>query len=95
MVCGVADDQHSADLVPVFSFVSESWCRWNASYIFAQGENDIYQQLSTEDGSNIHKLQKTFQKIFGFTLPLFHGRGIFNCGLLSMFWLSVSPLYPR
>lgn len=24
------------------------------------------------------KLQKQFQRVFGFTLPLFHGRGIFN-----------------
>ncbi|TIB62682.1 hypothetical protein E3P77_03796 [Wallemia ichthyophaga] len=57
--------REGADLVPVFSF----------------GENDIYQQLSTEDGSNVHKLQKSFQRIFGFTLPLFHGRGIFNYNL--------------
>ncbi|EIM22283.1 diacylglycerol acyltransferase [Wallemia mellicola CBS 633.66] len=57
--------REGANLVPVFSF----------------GENDIYQQLATEDGSTIHKLQKTFQKIFGFTLPLFHGRGIFNYNL--------------
>ncbi|CDZ97886.1 diacylglycerol o-acyltransferase [Phaffia rhodozyma] len=50
------------DLVPVFSF----------------GENDIYDQLANERGTQIYKLQKRFQSIFGFTLPLFHGRGLFN-----------------
>lgn len=27
----------------------------------------------------VWRLQKRFQKMFGFTLPLFYGRGIFNC----------------
>ncbi|KDN49573.1 putative diacylglycerol acyltransferase type 2b [Tilletiaria anomala UBC 951] len=51
-----------ADLVPVFSF----------------GENDIFQQLSNEKGTAVYAFQKRFQSVFGFTLPLFHGRGIFN-----------------
>merc|ERR1711939_102323 len=54
-----------ADLVPVFSF----------------GENDIFQQLSNEKGSKLYHLQKRFQSLFGFTLPAFHGRGIFNYNL--------------
>jgi 2-acylglycerol O-acyltransferase 2 len=54
--------QHGADLVPVFSF----------------GENDIYQQMPNEKGTIIYEFQKRFQAIFGFTLPLFHGRGILN-----------------
>ncbi|PWN47940.1 diacylglycerol-acyltransferase, partial [Violaceomyces palustris] len=54
--------RNGADLVPVFSF----------------GENDIYEQLSNEEGTKVYHLQKRFQAIFGFTLPLFHGRGIFN-----------------
>ncbi|KAI6023365.1 DAGAT-domain-containing protein [Pisolithus marmoratus] len=60
--------QHGADLVPVFSF----------------GENDIYQQMPNERGTTIYALQKRFQKLFGFTLPLFHGRGLmnYNLGLL-------------
>ncbi|BEI85069.1 hypothetical protein CcaverHIS002_0504700 [Cutaneotrichosporon cavernicola] len=57
--------REGAQLVPVFSF----------------GENDIYEQLSNEKGTTVFKLQKGFQKIFGFTLPLFHGRGIFNYSL--------------
>ncbi|ORY33084.1 diacylglycerol acyltransferase-domain-containing protein [Naematelia encephala] len=54
--------REGADLVPVFSF----------------GENDIYEQLANAKGSIVYKVQKRFQKIFGFTLPLFYGRGLFN-----------------
>ncbi|KAK2467340.1 hypothetical protein APHAL10511_000575 [Amanita phalloides] len=57
--------QHGADLVPVFSF----------------GENDIYQQMANEKGTTIYALQRKFQSIFGFTLPLFHGRGLLNYNL--------------
>jgi 2-acylglycerol O-acyltransferase 2 len=45
---------------------------------FAFGENDIYEQLANEKGTKVYTLQKRFQAIFGFTLPLFHGRGVFN-----------------
>jgi len=59
--------RNGSSLVPVFSF----------------GENDIYSQLVNEEGTKIHKFQKWFQSIFGFTLPLFHGRGIWtSIGLL-------------
>jgi len=54
--------REGADLVPVFSF----------------GENDIYQQMPNEKGTTLYKIQKKFQNVFGFTLPLFHGRGILN-----------------
>ncbi len=54
-----------ADLVPVFSF----------------GENDVYDQLSNEEGTKIFAIQKRFQALFGFTLPMFHGRGLFNYSL--------------
>ncbi|KAF8647582.1 hypothetical protein AX16_006604 [Volvariella volvacea WC 439] len=57
--------QHGADLVPVFSF----------------GENDIYEQMPNEKGTTVYMLQKKFQSIFGFTLPLFHGRGLLNYNL--------------
>ncbi|KIM44385.1 hypothetical protein M413DRAFT_431336 [Hebeloma cylindrosporum] len=57
--------QHGADLVPVFSF----------------GENDIYEQMPNEKGTTIYALQRKFQSIFGFTLPLFHGRGLLNYNL--------------
>ncbi|RPD58967.1 DAGAT-domain-containing protein [Lentinus tigrinus ALCF2SS1-7] len=57
--------QHGADLVPVFSF----------------GENDIYRQMPNEKGTTLYSLQKKFQNMFGFTLPLFHGRGLLNYNL--------------
>ncbi|KAI0057261.1 DAGAT-domain-containing protein [Artomyces pyxidatus] len=57
--------QHGADLVPVFSF----------------GENDIYQQMPNEKGTTVYKLQENFKNLFGFTLPLFHGRGLLNYNL--------------
>lgn len=57
--------QHGADLVPVFSF----------------GENDIYQQMPNEKGTTVYALQRKFQSLFGFTLPLFHGRGLLNYNL--------------
>lgn len=57
--------RHQADLVPTFSF----------------GENDLYDQLDNHSGSWVWKLQKQMQKFLGFTLPLFHARGVFNCKL--------------
>lgn len=51
-----------ADLVPVFAF----------------GENDIFDQADNRPGSKLRKFQKQFQSVFGFTTPLFHGRGVFN-----------------
>jgi len=54
--------QYGADLVPVFSF----------------GENDIYHQMPNEKGTALYEAQKKFQNVFGFTLPLFHGRGLLN-----------------
>ncbi|KAJ7582275.1 diacylglycerol acyltransferase-domain-containing protein [Mycena floridula] len=63
--CWNKADFRSADLVPVFSF----------------GENDIYQQMPNEKGTTVYALQKKFQSIFGFTLPLFHGRGLLNYNL--------------
>ncbi|RUP49379.1 diacylglycerol acyltransferase-domain-containing protein [Jimgerdemannia flammicorona] len=57
--------RNGASLVPVFSF----------------GENDLYEQLQNEKGSNVWKWQKAIQKAMGFTLPLFHGRGMFNYDL--------------
>ncbi|KAI9636789.1 diacylglycerol acyltransferase, partial [Dioszegia hungarica] len=44
--------------------------------VFSFGENDV--SLENKKGSLVFKLQKRFQSIFGFTLPLFFGRGIFN-----------------
>ncbi|EJD07520.1 diacylglycerol-acyltransferase [Fomitiporia mediterranea MF3/22] len=57
--------KYGADLVPVFSF----------------GENDIFEQMPNERGTLLYTLQKRFQAMFGFTLPLFHGRGMLNYNL--------------
>ncbi|KAH9820258.1 diacylglycerol acyltransferase-domain-containing protein [Melampsora americana] len=57
--------REGADLVPVFSF----------------GENDVYAQLANEQGTALYTIQKKFQSVFGFTLPIFHGRGVFNYSL--------------
>ena len=51
-----------ADLVPVLAF----------------GENDIYDQFSAESHPAIHKFQMLVKKALGFTIPLFHARGVFN-----------------
>src|ERR1700710_995842 len=51
-----------ADLVPVLSF----------------GENDLYDQFQAESHPKIHKFQLLVKKVLGFTIPLFHARGVFN-----------------
>ncbi|KAK0126242.1 diacylglycerol O-acyltransferase 1 [Cadophora gregata] len=51
-----------ADLVPVLAF----------------GENDLYDQLQPDSHPKIHKFQLFVKKLLGFTIPLFHARGIFN-----------------
>ena len=54
--------RNGADLVPVLAF----------------GENDLYDQLDTNEHPYIHKLQMAVKKFMGFTVPLFHARGVFN-----------------
>jgi len=51
-----------ADLVPVLAF----------------GENDIYDQFAVDTHPTIHRFQLLVKKIMGFTIPLFHARGVFN-----------------
>ncbi|CAF0857158.1 unnamed protein product [Adineta steineri] len=53
---------NGASLVPVFSF----------------GENDLYDQVPNPRGSKLRSLQMSLQKMMGYSLPLFHGRGIFQ-----------------
>ncbi|KAI8975203.1 diacylglycerol acyltransferase type 2A [Mycotypha africana] len=54
--------REGADIVPTFSF----------------GENDLYEQVDNSKGSWLWNLQKKMQRMVGFTVPLFHARGIFN-----------------
>lgn len=44
--------------------------------------------MPNEKGTTVYALQKKFQSVFGFTLPLFHGRGLLNCAsqLLPYLW---------
>lgn len=51
-----------ADLVPILAF----------------GENDLYDQLSSDTHPLVHKAQLLVKKLLGFTVPLFHARGVFN-----------------
>ncbi|KAL4891373.1 diacylglycerol acyltransferase [Aspergillus ambiguus] len=51
-----------ADLVPVLAF----------------GENDLYEQVRSDEHPIIYKLQMLVKRLMGFTIPLFHARGIFN-----------------
>lgn len=51
-----------ADLVPVLSF----------------GENELYDQVRSDEHPLIHKLQMLVKRTMGFTIPLFHARGVFN-----------------
>jgi 2-acylglycerol O-acyltransferase 2 len=51
-----------ADLVPVLGF----------------GENDLYEQFQADSHPKIHKFQLIVKKVLGFTIPLFHARGVFN-----------------
>ncbi len=55
--------RNGASLVPVFSF----------------GENDVFDQLvENEEGSQLRVFQTRFKQLFGWSLPLFSGRGVFN-----------------
>lgn len=54
--------RNGADLVPVLGF----------------GENEIYEQVDSDAHPYIHKFQLLVKKFMGFTVPLFHARGIFN-----------------
>lgn len=51
-----------ADLVPVLAF----------------GENELYEQVQSDSHPVIHKMQMLVKKALGFTVPLFHARGVFN-----------------
>ncbi|KAF2456628.1 diacylglycerol acyltransferase-domain-containing protein [Lineolata rhizophorae] len=51
-----------ADLVPVLAF----------------GENELYDQYRAIEHPRIHQAQLFVKKLLGFTIPLFHARGVFN-----------------
>ena len=51
-----------ADLVPVLGF----------------GENELYEQVRADEHPRVHQMQLLVKKFLGFTVPLFHARGVFN-----------------
>jgi 2-acylglycerol O-acyltransferase 2 len=51
-----------ADLVPVLAF----------------GENNLYDQLQPQEHPYMHRIQMFLLKVWKFTLPFLHGRGVFN-----------------
>nr|XP_006637644.2 PREDICTED: 2-acylglycerol O-acyltransferase 1 [Lepisosteus oculatus] len=51
-----------AHLVPVFSF----------------GENELFNQLKNPKGSIVRTIQERLRKMMGFSLPIFHARGVFQ-----------------
>eukprot|EP01087_Luapelamoeba_hula_P019916 TRINITY_DN6681_c0_g1_i1.p1 TRINITY_DN6681_c0_g1~~TRINITY_DN6681_c0_g1_i1.p1 ORF type:complete len:349 (+),score=53.70 TRINITY_DN6681_c0_g1_i1:1204-2250(+) len=51
-----------ACLVPVYSF----------------GENNVFNQVNNAEGTKLRYWQNRLKALFGFSLPLFSGRGIFN-----------------
>ncbi|KAG0211779.1 diacylglycerol acyltransferase [Mortierella sp. GBAus27b] len=44
----------------------------------AFGENDLYDVYSAKHTSRMYQVQQLVKRQFGFTLPVFNGRGIFN-----------------
>jgi 2-acylglycerol O-acyltransferase 2 len=52
--------RQGADLVPVLAF----------------GENDLYEQFDSTSHPYVHKAQLMVKKMLGFTVPLFHARGM-------------------
>ncbi|CAH1832723.1 unnamed protein product [Saccharomyces cerevisiae] len=46
--------------------------------VFAFGEVDCYNVLSTKKDSVLGKMQLWFKENFGFTIPIFYARGLFN-----------------
>lgn len=69
--------QTGASLVPTLSF----------------GENDLYEQVENDENSRLRRWQKKIQHSLGFTMPLFHGRGVFNCKCLIYMFRGVHCLF--
>lgn len=64
----------------LFVFVPSLVCLFVCSMLTgsATQENELFEQFHPEAHPWIHKLQLTAKKILGFTIPLFHARGVFN-----------------
>lgn len=77
--------RNGADLVPVLGF----------------GENDLYEQFQPDKHPFVHKFQMLVKQWVGFTIPLFHARGVFNydvgeskkCTCVGICWRAVETNY--
>jgi hypothetical protein len=49
--------------------------------VFSFGENDLFNQLKNPKGSLVRTIQECMRKTLGFSLPLFHARGVFQYSL--------------
>lgn len=54
-------------------------CRASLVPTLAFGENDLYELYSATHASKTYQIQQFMKKMLGFTMPMFNGRGIFNC----------------
>ncbi|ODQ77877.1 hypothetical protein BABINDRAFT_163252 [Babjeviella inositovora NRRL Y-12698] len=64
--------------------------------IYAFGENEVYEVNKATRGSWIWKFQKWTKKNFGFTVPLFHARGVFNYSMgLMPFRKQIDLVYGK
>ena len=80
--------------MPVFSFGENDVGLICLLKILRNGADElsqIYQQMPNEKGTTVYKLQRKFQSVFGFTLPLFHGRGLLNCMSFRIFPCEMLP----
>lgn len=46
--------------------------------VFSFGENNLFNQVDNASGTWLRCIQNRLQKIMGISLPLFHGRGVFQ-----------------
>ncbi|KAI9217440.1 diacylglycerol acyltransferase, partial [Blastocladiella britannica] len=46
--------------------------------VLSIGENDVYDVIPTRRGTFAYNLQQLCKSTFGWTVPLFSGRGVFN-----------------
>ena len=75
-----------ADLVPVLAFGGTLLFQFPSCVEFRSAntdfeihtENELYDQVQPEQHPLIHKAQLVIKKVLGFTVPLFHARGVFN-----------------
>ena len=62
--------------IPVLRYFSSFEVLLLTLYIYL--ENELYDQVQPEQHPLIHKTQLVIKKVLGFTVPLFHARGVFN-----------------